>query len=78
VEVDNGDAMVQLAMAGHGIVRIGRFHVENDIQAGHLITLLDDFDVCERETFHPVFVGGPNLPERVGAFVDFVSDPDHH
>jgi len=70
MEVDSGDAMVQLALAGQGIARVGRFHVERELEEGLLVPLLQDYDAGETEAFHAVFVGRP-LPGRVRAFVDF-------
>ncbi|MET4491205.1 LysR family transcriptional regulator [Bradyrhizobium sp. LA7.1] len=71
IAVDNGDAIMQLALAGHGIARVGHFHVQRELEAGRLVPLLEDFDTGETESFHAVFVGGRTIPGRVRAFVDF-------
>jgi DNA-binding transcriptional LysR family regulator len=71
IAVDSGDAMMQLALAGHGIARVGHFHVQRELEAGSLVSLLDDYDAGETEPFHAVFVGGHAVPGRVRAFVDF-------
>jgi DNA-binding transcriptional LysR family regulator len=71
IAVDSGDAMMQLALAGHGVARVGHFHVQRELEAGLLVPLLEDFDAGETESFHAVFVGGRTIPGRVRAFVDF-------
>lgn len=71
IEVDSGDAMVQLALAGHAIARVGQFHVQRELEAGLLVPLLEEYGNDETETFHAVFVGGRATPGRVRAFVDF-------
>jgi DNA-binding transcriptional LysR family regulator len=71
IAVDNGDAMMQLALAGQGVARVGHFHVQRELEAGLLVPLLEDYDARETEPFHAVFVGGRTIPGRVRAFVDF-------
>lgn len=73
IEVNSGDAMVELALAGHGIARVGRFHVAQALRDGRLVTLLEAFDAGETETFHAVFVGGANTPARMRAWIDFLA-----
>lgn len=71
IAVDSGDAMMHLALAGHGIARVGHFHVQRELEAGLLRPLLEDYDAGETESFHAVFVGGHAVPGRVRAFVDY-------
>ena len=73
VEVNSGDAAVQLALDGVGIARVGRYVVAQDIADGRLVPLLEPFNAGDREPFHAVFVGGAQTPARVRAFVDFLA-----
>lgn len=73
VEVNSGEAAIQLARDGAGIARVGRYAVADDIAEGRLIALLEPFNGGEREPFHAVFVGGAQTPARVRAFVDFLA-----
>jgi DNA-binding transcriptional LysR family regulator len=73
VEVNSGDAAVQLALDGVGIARVGRYVVAQDIAEGRLVPLLEPFNAGEREPFHAVFIGGVQTPARVRAFVDFLA-----
>ena len=71
--VSDGEAMQHLAVAGMGIARLARFHVEADIAAGRLVPVLEAFNPGDIEPIHAVFVGhGGQLPARVRAFLDYL------
>jgi len=71
--VSDGEAMQHLAVAGMGLARLARFHVEADIKAGRLVPVLDAFNPGDIEPIHAVFVGhGGRLPARVRAFLDYL------
>jgi DNA-binding transcriptional LysR family regulator len=71
--VSDGEAMQHLAVAGMGLARLARFHVEADIAAGQLVPVLEAFNPGDIEPIHAVFVGhGGQLPARVRAFLDYL------
>jgi DNA-binding transcriptional LysR family regulator len=71
--VGDGEAMRLMALAGTGIARLARWHVEADIVAGRLTPLLEGFNPGDEELTHAVYVGqGKHLPARVRAFLDFL------
>ncbi|EJC64781.1 transcriptional regulator [Rhizobium leguminosarum bv. viciae WSM1455] len=70
IVVNNGETMKQMALAGAGVARVGLFHVADDIAAGRLIPLLEDFNPGDLELVHAVYVGGGPLPHRVRAFIE--------
>ncbi|WPO44156.1 LysR family transcriptional regulator [Tardiphaga sp. 42S5] len=71
--VSDGEAMQHLAVAGMGVARLARFHVEADIKAGRLVPVLEAFNPGDIEPIHAVFVGhGGQLPARVRAFLDYL------
>ncbi|MGJ5122314.1 LysR family transcriptional regulator [Bradyrhizobium oligotrophicum] len=72
VEANSGDTLSQLALDGVGIARVGDFSLGNAIAEGRLVPLLEAFNPGDREVFHAVFVGGPNMPARVRVFVDYL------
>ncbi len=72
VAANNGETLVQLALRGVGITRVGNFHIAEDLAAGRLVPLLEPFNPQDREAIHAVFVGGPAMPARVRAMVDFL------
>lgn len=71
--VSDGEAMRQLTVAGAGLARLTRFHVDHDIAAGKLVPVLEEFNPGDLEAIHAVFVGhGGQLPTRVRAFLDYL------
>lgn len=72
IEANNGESLAQLARAGVGIARVGRFAVEDDLASGALVPLLEAFNPQDREPLHALFVGGSTTPARVRVFVDFL------
>jgi DNA-binding transcriptional LysR family regulator len=74
LQVNNGETMRQLALAGAGIARLGRFHVADHIAAGRLIPLLEEHDRGDLELIHAVYVGGGQVPRRVRAFIDYLAE----
>ena len=74
IEANNGDTVVQLAMDGVGIARVGRFNVADEIADGRLVELLADYNPGDIEPFHALFLGGSTLPARVRVFIDFLAE----
>jgi DNA-binding transcriptional LysR family regulator len=73
VLISDGEAMQQLTIAGTGLARLTRFHVEGAIKAGQLVPVLEAFNPGDLEAIHAVFVGhGGQLPARVRAFLDYL------
>jgi len=73
-QVGDGEIARQLAVAGIGLARLGRFHVEAEIAAGRLVTVLDDFNAGDIEVIHAVYLGqGGFVPARMRAFIDFLA-----
>ncbi len=72
--VSDGEAMRLLALAGLGIGRLSRYHVQRDINAGALVPILEAFNPGDEEPLHAIYVGqGGHLPARVRAFLDFLA-----
>lgn len=74
VEANSGDTVVQLAVDGVGIARVGAFHADAEIAAGRLVPLLETFNPGDREPAHALFIGGATVPARVRVFVDFLAN----
>jgi DNA-binding transcriptional LysR family regulator len=73
IEANNGETLGQLAAAGVGIARVGRFSVATEITEGRLVPVLESFNPGDVELIHAVFVGGANTPARVRVFVEFLA-----
>lgn len=74
LQVNNGETMRQLALAGVGIARLGWFHVAADIAAGALLPVLEQHNPGDLELIHAVHVGGGQVPGRVRAFIDHMAE----
>ena len=72
IEANSGETLVQLALDGIGIARVGDFALGDAIAQGRLVALLQAFNPGDREIFHAVFVGGANMPARIRVFVDYL------
>jgi DNA-binding transcriptional LysR family regulator len=73
MQVSSGAIVRQICLDGIGIGRVGRFHVEPDLQAGRLVPLLEAFHSGEVETVYAVFAGHEHLAARIRAFIDFLA-----
>ncbi|AIT07457.1 LysR family transcriptional regulator [Sphingomonas taxi] len=74
IVANNGETLGQLATAGVGVTRVGRFSVAAEIADGRLVPLLETYNPGDVELIHAVFVGGAHLPARVRVFVDFLAE----
>ncbi len=72
LNIDNGDALLQAALAGAGIVYLPVFLVADQLRAGRLVPLLVD-DTSEREAgFWAVYPANRHLSPKVRAFIDYM------
>jgi DNA-binding transcriptional LysR family regulator len=75
VHASDGEALRQLALGGNGLARLAVYTVRDDIAAGRLIPVLEDFNPGDHENFHAIHVGqGGPLPSRVRALLDFLAE----
>jgi DNA-binding transcriptional LysR family regulator len=72
LQINNGETMRQMALAGVGIARLGLFHVRADIESGTLVPLLEPYNRGDLEMINAVYVGGGHVPRRVRVFIDHV------
>jgi DNA-binding transcriptional LysR family regulator len=71
----DGEVARLLALGGVGLARLALFHVGPDIEAGHLVPVLQELNPGDREEIHAVYQGqGGPLPARVRVFVDFLKE----
>jgi DNA-binding transcriptional LysR family regulator len=74
-QVNDGEGLRHLALAGVGLARLSAFAIRGDIAAGRLIPIFRDLDPRPGEAFHAVYVGqGGRLPSRVRALLDFIAE----
>lgn len=74
-QASDGEALRHLALAGLGLARLAAFQVREDMAAGRLLPVLEDFNPGDAEEVHAVFVGqGGHMPLRVRALLDFLAE----
>ena len=72
-QVGDGEIARQLAVAGIGLARLGRFHTEAEVAAGRLVTVLEDFNPGDIEAIHAVYLGqGGFVPARMRALIFYI------
>jgi DNA-binding transcriptional LysR family regulator len=72
-QINDGEGLRRMALAGVGLARLARFMIEADVAAGRLIPLLEAFNPGDRKDFHAVYLGqGGPLPARVRTLIDFL------
>ncbi len=69
---NSGEVVRQMAAAGGGIARLGRFHTAADVAAGQLVPLLEAYNPGDGEDIHALYTGHERLSLRVRAFLDFL------
>jgi DNA-binding transcriptional LysR family regulator len=73
LSANNGDALRAAALQGLGIVNLPTFIVGGDLQAGALVTALDEF-ISQNMAMSAVYPHSRHLQPKVRAFVDFLAD----
>ncbi|WP_420963752.1 LysR family transcriptional regulator [Brucella sp. IR073] len=73
-QANNGETLRRLAVDGLGVVRLSSFHIDQDMERGRLVPILERFNPGDLQVIHAVFVGHEHLAARIRAFVDFLAD----
>jgi DNA-binding transcriptional LysR family regulator len=71
---NSGEVVRLMALGGAGIARLARFHVADDIEAGHLVPILETFSPGDAEDIHALFAGDERLALRIRCFIDFLAE----
>ncbi|WP_205609772.1 LysR family transcriptional regulator [Noviherbaspirillum galbum] len=72
IRADNGDILRLAALAGGGLIFQPRFIVEDDLRAGRLERVLEDY-TSEELGIHAVYPSRRHLSAKVRTFVDFLA-----
>lgn len=72
VSADNAEAVLQLALAGSGIVRLGDNIVGEELKRGSLVPILTDSHLAEPLPLHAIYPRGRHRSPKVGAMLDFL------
>ena len=71
ITTNSGDAMVQLALTGHGIIMLPTFFVWEAVEKGDLVPILENYSMT---TMHAYAIYPPTsyLPRKVRTLIDFL------
>jgi DNA-binding transcriptional LysR family regulator len=73
VRVGDGETLRHLVLAGIGLARLSLYHVHDDLAAGRLVPVLEDFNPRELQPIHAVYLGkAGRVPARVRAVLDYL------
>lgn len=73
VRASDGETLRLLALAGAGLARLSRYHIQADLDAGRLIPVLERYNPRDIAPIHAVYLGRvERLPSRVRAVLDFL------
>ena len=70
---NSGEVVRLMALGGAGLARLARFHVDEDLAAGRLVPVLEEFSPGDAEDIHAVYAGPERLSSRIRCFVDFLA-----
>ncbi len=73
MSANNGDALKSAALGGLGLAVLPTFIVGGDLQAGALVTVLNEF-LAQDLTVSAVYPHSRHLSPKVRAFVDFLAE----
>lgn len=71
---DQGDMLLELALAGMGIVRLAEFHINHELRSGRLIPVLEDHLDQKEEPLYMVYSARRNLSPRIRVLIDFLEE----
>ncbi|KMO35770.1 LysR family transcriptional regulator [Methylobacterium aquaticum] len=70
---NSGEVVRLMALGGAGLARLARFHVDEDLAAGRLVPVLEEFSPGDAEDIHALYAGPERLSSRIRCFVDFLA-----
>ncbi|ABB08503.1 LysR family transcriptional regulator [Burkholderia lata] len=73
ITCNTNEARMYFAITGVGIAYASEFSAKQALEAGQLVTVLDDY-TAEQNTFQLLWPSGRHVTPRLRAFIDFVSE----
>lgn len=74
MSANQGEMLIELARCGMGIARLARFHIHDDLRAGRLVPVLQEFEAGLPEPLYMVYPARRNLSPKVTALMDFLEE----
>ncbi|MCM0019723.1 MAG: LysR family transcriptional regulator, partial [Tagaea sp.] len=72
VTVDSANAVLEMGLAGVGVIRLGEFALADDVREGRLVPLLAEWHTRESFPISVVYPASRNKVPKTAAFVDFM------
>ena len=72
LRASSGETIRHLALQGQGIACLSSFMTDDDIAAGRLVRLLDQYDSGFRQKISAVYYHNTQLSRRISCFLDFL------
>lgn len=74
LSASNGETVRQLVLSGNGIGVLSGFMVNDDIESGRLVSLMQSEKLTNtgRELINAVYYRSSNVARRISAFIDFI------
>jgi DNA-binding transcriptional LysR family regulator len=70
--VDNGEALIDAALAGAGLIYIHRYMVQSDLNSGSLVTVFET-DERDADVVFAIYPQTKSLSPKVRAVVDYLA-----
>lgn len=70
VNTNSPELMVELALAGQGIIRTPKFNIGNKLETGELVSLFPDYQVLEINVYL-IYASRKHMAAKVRSFIDF-------
>lgn len=71
--VNQGEGLREFAVRALGIARLSSFHIAEDLKAGRLVALLEDFNAGDEEPISVIYPAQGQVPVRTRALIDFLA-----
>lgn len=71
---NNGIALLQGGLKGLGLMVVPAFYIDNELKAGRLVMVMDDYTIMPEVSIHAVYPERRYLSPKVRVFVDFLAE----
>ena len=69
---NQGQMLLELALADLGVVRLAEYHVKQSLIEGRLVELFPKHQSLEMDPIYAIYEGRRNLSPRLRVFLDFL------
>ena len=77
ITCNNGEIIKELTLSGIGITLKSARDIENEIESGDLVVLLQDYELIHQTQFYVVYPTSKYMSPKIKAFIDFFQTKLH-